>query len=188
MQLKQNVSTLHQYLVIVNVHDIRKIISDKHEEGEEGEKSSSKHKLIVFKVKTIKKDNQTKKKMMKKNVSLWCSTLVMWMVLVATVDVNACPSDGPCIGCNQVQNCSTEDCDSASKSTQRGCTRGVVENELKVLTNATTFTYRVVFHSNTLTYPCDIDTWCSNVNKLFGFILVMSFRMASVLHSICMYT
>jgi hypothetical protein len=37
----------------------------------------------------------------------------------------------------------------------------------KGLASITKLAYRVVFHKSATDYPC--DTWCSNVNKLFGF-------------------
>ncbi|ETO10985.1 hypothetical protein RFI_26394 [Reticulomyxa filosa] len=51
--------------------------------------------------------NIQQKEDVKKGVPLCCTTLVVWMVLVTTGVMNACPPNDPCIGCNQVQNCPT---------------------------------------------------------------------------------
>lgn len=55
------------------------------------------------------------------------------------------------------------------------------QHHYKGFTEATTLQYRIVFHNSTLSYGC--DTWCSNVNKLFGF----SRGMVQVMDKSCIF-
>ena len=46
-------------------------------------------------------------------------------------------------------------------------TEELFEAGFKGLGYVDSLSYRIVFHKSCITYPC--TTWCSNMNKLFGF-------------------
>jgi hypothetical protein len=97
-----------------------------------------------------------------------CLIICMLTWGLTCASIYQCDPGDECIGCSEKCNpyyCITippgghyASWDDEEQEAKVGLTGLMEENSLE---------YRIVFHNNTLTYPC--DTWCSNVNKLFGF-------------------
>jgi hypothetical protein len=110
---------------------------------------------------------------------------------VVGTDIMKCPEDSPCTSCSPK-------CGKENPSEGWACVTvpggnhapgfdeeiQLVEHGFKGLKDINSLAYRVVFHNNTLTYPCQYPGWCSNENKLFGF----SRGFVEVMWQSCMFS
>lgn len=93
----------------------------------------------------------------------------MVSLAVLAKDIIACPGSSPCgeqvCSSNRSWACVTVPSGNHDPTLKDQIT--LAEHGFKGLKHIRSLRYRVVFHSNTLEYPC--SSWCSNENKLFGF-------------------
>eukprot|EP01090_Pellita_catalonica_P009653 TRINITY_DN20776_c0_g1_i1.p1 TRINITY_DN20776_c0_g1~~TRINITY_DN20776_c0_g1_i1.p1 ORF type:complete len:231 (-),score=-5.74 TRINITY_DN20776_c0_g1_i1:33-725(-) len=95
--------------------------------------------------------------------------LLCFLMLVPALNCQiSCPAFSPCVGCSECTNSKSPwACVNVSPGYHYADDEiGLVEYGYKGLTNERKFSYTIVFHNNTITYPC--STGCSNLNKLFG--------------------
>jgi hypothetical protein len=108
--------------------------------------------------------------------------VICCLLSFCSADILKCPPSSPCQSCcsNASWACVTVPAGDHDPSLEDQAI--LFEHGFKGLKHVTSLAYRVVFHANTLSYPC--ATWCSNENKLFGF----SRGFVEVMWESCMFS